>query len=125
LKRVIRTNYSSPPTLGGQAVALVLTTPELRTQWDQELGQMRERIKVMRKEFVEKVRALRADFDLSFIVDQRGMFSYSGLTKEQVHKLRDEYSIYAIDSGRICVAALNSKNIDYVAQAVAKVLVQR
>lgn len=125
LKRVIRTNYSSPPTLGGQAVALVLTTPELRTQWDQELGQMRERIKVMRKQFVEKVRALRADFDLSFIVDQRGMFSYSGLTKEQVHKLRDEYSIYAIDSGRICVAALNSKNIDYVAQAVAKVLVQR
>lgn len=125
LKRVIRTNYSSPPTLGGQAVALVLTTPELRTQWDQELGQMRERIKVMRKLFVEKVRALRADFDLSFIVDQRGMFSYSGLSKEQVHKLRDEYSIYAIDSGRICVAALNSKNIDYVAEAVAKVLVQR
>ncbi len=125
LKRVIRTNYSSPPTLGSQAVALVLTTPELRTQWDQELGQMRERIKVMRRQFVEKVRALRADFDLSFIVDQRGMFSYSGLTKEQVHKLRDEYSIYAIDSGRICVAALNSKNIDYVAEAVAKVLVQR
>ncbi len=125
LKRVIRTNYSNPPTHGGQAVALVLTTPELRTQWDQELGQMRERIKVMRREFVEKVRALRADFDLSFIVDQRGMFSYSGLTKEQVHQLRDEYSIYAIDSGRICVAALNSKNIDYVAQAVAKVLVQR
>lgn len=125
LKRVIRTNYSNPPTHGGQAVALVLTTPELRTQWDQELGQMRERIKVMRREFVEKVRALRADFDLSFIVEQRGMFSYSGLTKEQVHRLRDEYSIYAIDSGRICVAALNSNNIDYVAQAVAKVLVQR
>ena len=125
LKRVIRTNYSNPPTHGGQAVALVLTTPELRKQWDQELGQMRERIKVMRREFVEKVRALRADFDLSFIVDQRGMFSYSGLTKEQVHQLRDEYSIYAIDSGRICVASLNSTNIDYVAQAVAKVLVQR
>ena len=125
LKRVIRTNYSSPPTLGSQAVALVLTTPELSTQWDQELGQMRERIKVMRKQFVEKIRALRADFDLGFIVEQRGMFSYSGLTKEQVHQLRDEYSIYAIDSGRICVAALNSKNIDYVAQAVAKVLVQR
>ena len=125
LKRVIRTNYSNPPTHGGQAVALVLTTPELRKQWDQELGQMRERIKVMRKLFVEKVRALRADFDLSFIVDQRGMFSYSGLTKEQVHQLRDEYSIYAIDSGRICVASLNSTNIDYVAQAVAKVLVQR
>ena len=123
LKRVIRTNYSSPPTTGGQAVAMVLTTPELRKQWDEELGQMRERIKVMRKQLVEKIRALRADFDFGFIVEQRGMFSYSGLTKDQVRRLREEYSIYAIDSGRICVAALNSKNIDYVAQAIAKVLV--
>ena len=124
LKRVIRTNYSNPPTHGGQAAAMVLTTPELHALWDQELGQMRERIKVMRKQLVEKIRAIRADFDLGFIVDQRGMFSYSGLTKAQVHRLRDEFSIYAIDSGRICVAALNSKNIDYVAQAIAKVLVQ-
>ena len=123
LKRVIRTNYSSPPTTGGQAVAMVLTTPELRQQWDQELGQMRERIKVMRKLLVEKIRELRADFDFNFIIEQRGMFSYSGLTKEQVQRLREEYSIYAIDSGRICVAALNTKNIDYVAQAIAKVLV--
>ena len=124
LKRVIRTNYSNPPTHGGQAAAMVLTTPELHALWDQELGQMRERIKVMRKQLVEKIRAIRADFDLGFIVDQRGMFSYSGLTKEQVQRLRQEFSIYAIDSGRICVAALNSKNIDYVAQAIAKVLVQ-
>ncbi len=123
LKRVIRTNYSSPPTTGGQAVAMVLTTPELRQQWDQELGQMRERIKVMRKLLVEKIRELRADFDFNFIIEQRGMFSYSGLTKAQVQRLREEYSIYAIDSGRICVAALNTKNIDYVAQAIAKVLV--
>ena len=123
LKRVIRTNYSSPPTTGGQAVAMVLTTPELRQQWDQELGQMRERIKVMRKLLVEKIRELRADFDFNFIIEQRGMFSYSGLTKEQVTRLREKYSIYAIDSGRICVAALNTKNIDYVAQAIAKVLV--
>ena len=124
LKRVIRTNYSNPPTHGGQAAAMVLTTPELHALWDRELGQMRERIKVMRKQLVEKIRAIRADFDLGFIVEQRGMFSYSGLTKAQVHRLRDEYSIYAIDSGSICVAALNSKNIDYVAQAIAKVLVQ-
>ncbi len=124
LKRVIRTNYSNPPAHAGQAVALVLTTPELRTQWEQELGQMRDRIKTMRKQLVEKIRAIRADFDLSFIVEQRGMFSYSGLTKAQVHRLRDEYSIYALDSGRICVAALNTKNIDYVAAAVAKVLVE-
>jgi aromatic-amino-acid transaminase len=123
LKRVIRTNYSSPPTSGGQVVATVLTTPELRQQWDQELGQMRERIKAMRKLLVEKIRALRSDFDFNFIIEQRGMFSYSGLTMEQVKQLRDEYSIYAIDSGRICVAALNTKNIDYVAKAIAKVLV--
>ena len=123
VKRVIRTNYSNPPMFGGQTVATVLTTPELRTLWDTELGQMRDRIKVMRKQFVEKIRAIRADFDFSFIMEQRGMFSYSGLTKEQVLRLRSEYSIYAIESGRICVAALNSKNIDYVAKAVAKVLV--
>ncbi len=123
LKRVIRTNYSNPPTHGGQAVAMVLTTPELHEQWEEELGQMRERIKGMRKQLVDKIREIRADFDFSFIIEQRGMFSYSGLTKEQVHRLRDEYSIYAIDSGRICVAALNTKNVDYVAQAIAKVLV--
>lgn len=124
LKRVIRTNYSNPPTHGGQAVVMVLTTPELRVLWEKELGEMRDRIKVMRRQLVEKIRALRADFDMGFIVEQRGMFSYSGLTKEQVRKLREEYSIYALDSGRICVAALNTKNIDYVAGAIATVLVQ-
>jgi aromatic-amino-acid transaminase len=123
LKRVIRTNYSNPPTHGGQTVAMVLTTPELRTLWEKELGEMRDRIKLMRRELVEKIRSHRADFDFSFVARQRGMFSYSGLTREQVHRLRNEYSIYAIDSGRICVAALNSKNIDYVADAIAKVLV--
>jgi aromatic-amino-acid transaminase len=123
LKRVIRTNYSNPSTHGGQTVATVLTTPELRKQWEQELGQMRDRIKTMRRALVDKIRAQRADFDFSYVVDQRGMFSYSGLTKEHVRKLREEYSIYALDSGRICVAALNSKNVDYVANAIAKVLV--
>ena len=123
LKRVIRTNYSNPPTHGSQVVAMVLTTPELRSLWEKELGQMRDRIKTMRRELVAKIRAIRSDFDFSFVIQQRGMFSYSGLTKEQVRKLREEYSIYAIDSGRICVAALNSRNIDYVAKAIAKVLV--
>jgi aromatic-amino-acid transaminase len=122
VKRVIRTNYSSPPTHGGQAAVMVLTTPELRTMWEQELGQMRERIKTMRRALVDKIRAIRADFDFSFVVEQRGMFSYSGLSREQVRRLRDEYSIYTIDSGRICVAALSSHNIDYVAKAVASVL---
>ena len=123
LKRIIRTNYSNPPTHGGQTVAMVLTTPELRSLWEQELGQMRDRIKTMRRELVEKVRAIRADFDFGFVTRQRGMFSYSGLTREQVRRLRQEFSVYAIDSGRICVAALNSGNIDYVAKAIAKVLV--
>ena len=123
VKRVIRTNYSNPPTHGGQAVASVLTTPELHTLWESELGQMRDRIKLMRRQLVEKVRALRADFDFSFVVQQRGMFSYSGLSKAQVDRLRSEYSVYAIDSGRICIAALNSKNIDYAAKAIASVIV--
>lgn len=123
LKRVIRTNYSSPPTHGGQTVAMVLTTPELRTLWEKELGQMRDRIKTMRRELVDRVRAIRSDFDFSFVIQQRGMFSYSGLTKDQVQRLRQEFSVYAIDSGRICVAALNSRNIDHVASAIAKVLV--
>jgi aromatic-amino-acid transaminase len=123
VKRVIRTNYSSPPTHGGQTAATVLTTPEMRVLWEQELGHMRDRIKTMRRQLVEKIRALRADFDFSFVIEQRGMFSYSGLNREQVRRLREEYSIYTIDSGRICVAALSSRNVDYVAKAVASVLV--
>jgi aromatic-amino-acid transaminase len=125
LKRVIRTNYSNPPTHGGQTVATVLTTPELRSMWVDELGQMRDRIKIMRRAFVTKIRDIRADFDFTFVAEQRGMFSYSGLTRDQVHQLRSEYSVYAIDSGRICVAALNTRNIDYVAKAVASVLVRQ
>jgi len=123
LKRVIRTNYSNPPTHGGQTVVKVLTTPELRSQWDAELGQMRERIKAMRRQLVDMIRAIRADFDFSFVVRQSGLFSYSGLNRDQVRRLREEYSLYAIDSGRICVPALNSRNIDYVARAIASVLV--
>jgi aromatic-amino-acid transaminase len=123
LKRVIRTNYSNPPTHGGQAAAAVLTTPELRRLWEQELSQMRDRIKLMRRQLVEKIRSHRADFDFGFVIRQRGMFSYTGLSKEQVARLQKEYGIYAVDTGRICVAALNSRNIDYVARAVAGVLV--
>jgi aromatic-amino-acid transaminase len=123
VKRVIRTNYSNPPTHGAQAVAMVMTTPELRVLWDKELGGMRDRIKTMRRQLVEKIRAHRADFDFSFVIEQRGMFSYSGLTREQVERLRSEYGIYAVGTGRICIAALNSRNIDYVAKAIASVLV--
>jgi aromatic-amino-acid transaminase len=122
LKRVVRANYSNPPTFGAKAVATVLTTPELRTLWDKELGQMRDRIKAMRRALVEKVQARMPGFDFSFVMRQRGLFSYSGLSKEQVRRLRDEFSIYAIDTGRLCVPALNSKNIDTVADAIAKVV---
>jgi aromatic-amino-acid transaminase len=122
IKRLVRTNYSNPPTHGGQIVATVLATPELRALWEQELAGMRERIKAMRKALVEKIHARAPGADFRFILDQRGMFSYSGLTKAQVERLRAEFSVYAIDTGRICVAALNSKNIDYAAEAIAKVI---
>jgi aromatic-amino-acid transaminase len=122
VKRVVRGNYSSPPTFGGQVVAMVLDTPELRSLWEHELGEMRERIRANRHALVERLalRAPNAKFD--FMLRQCGMFSYSGLTATQVARLRSEFSIYAIDTGRICVAALNSRNIDYVADAIATVL---
>jgi aromatic-amino-acid transaminase len=122
LKRVIRTNYSNPPIHGGQVVATVLATPELRLLWEEELAGMRVRIRDMRKLLVEKLAANNASQDFDFVVRQRGMFSYSGLTKAQVERLRTEHSIYAIDTGRICVAALNTGNIDLVAKAIASVL---
>jgi aromatic-amino-acid transaminase len=122
VKRTVRTNYSNPPTHGGQIVATVLNTPQLRSLWDRELGAMRERIKAMRKQLVESIHSRAPGTDFSFVLKQRGMFSYSGLTKDQVRRLREEYSIYAIDTGRICVAALNSKNVDYVADAIAQII---
>jgi aromatic-amino-acid transaminase len=122
LKRIVRTNYSNPPTHGGKIVATVLDSPKLRAMWEAELGVMRDRIKAMRAKLVESIEARVPGADFKFVIRQRGMFSYSGLTKEQVARLRSEYSIYAIDTGRICVAALNSKNIDYVADAIATVI---
>jgi len=122
LKRVVRANYSNPPTTGADIVARILTTPELRKQWDLEVAGMRDRIKAMRRQLVERVQARAPGFDFGFVTKQHGLFSYSGLTREQVLRLRSEYSIYAIESGRICVAALTSKNIDYVADAIAKVV---
>ncbi len=119
LKRVVRTNYSNPPTHGGQVVAKVLNTPELRTLWEQELAQMRDRIKLMRKALVDKVQSRKPGYSIDFVLRQRGMFSYSGLSKETVGQLKSQYSVYAVDSGRICVAALNNKNIDRVAEAIA------
>jgi len=122
IKRVIRTNYSNPPTHGGGIVSDVLNSPELRALWEQELGEMRDRIRQMRAAFTEKLKALGTKQDFSFVTKQRGMFSFSGLSTQQVDRLREEYAIYAISTGRICVAALNSNNIDRVVRAVASVL---
>jgi aromatic-amino-acid transaminase len=123
LKRIIRTNYSNPPMHGGQLVATVLGNNELRALWETELGTMRERIHTVRKILVERLRQLAPQADFGFVLRQHGMFSYSGLTKEQVGRLRNDFSVYAIDTGRICVAALNSHNVEYVAKAIAKVIV--
>ncbi|MBK1679103.1 aromatic amino acid transaminase [Rhodocyclus tenuis] len=122
LKRVIRTNYSNPPTHGGAIVASVLASTELRQQWEDELAGMRLRIRAMRTGLVDKLAARGVAQDFSFVVRQRGMFSYTGLSAAQVERLKAEYGIYAVSTGRICLAALNTKNIDYVADAIAAVL---
>ncbi len=122
VKRTIRTNYSNPPTHGGTIVSMVLNNDELFALWEKELAQMRERIRTMRAQLVAKLKEYGVKQNFDFVLSQRGMFSYSGLTKEQVEKLRNEHGIYAVNSGRICVAALNSRNIDAVAKAIAAVL---
>ena len=121
LKIVIRTNYSNPPTHGASVVATVLTTPMLRALWEQELSGMRARIKGMRSALVQKLQAAGVKGDLGFITAQQGMFSYSGLSAAQMQRLRGEFGIYGLDSGRICVAALNEHNLDAVAKAMAAV----
>ncbi|HMN77597.1 MAG TPA: amino acid aminotransferase [Burkholderiaceae bacterium] len=124
LKIVIRTNYSNPPTHGAQVVATVLTTPELRKLWEDELAAMRLRIREMRSALVEKLRAAGLARDMGFVLRQQGMFSYSGLSAAQMQRLRNEYGIYGVDSGRICVAALNHANLDAVATAITAVSAQ-
>jgi aromatic-amino-acid transaminase len=122
LKIAIRTNYSNPPIHGGSVVATVLGTPELRAQWEQELAEMRDRIKTMRQTLVDGLKAAGVQADMSFITKQIGMFSYSGLTKDQMVRLRNEFGVYGTDTGRMCVAAMNSQNIDYICKAIAAVL---
>jgi aromatic-amino-acid transaminase len=122
VKRVVRGNYSSPPSFGGQVVATILGSPELAIVWAEELGAMRERIRTLRRALVDRLAVHAPGRDFQFMLRQRGMFSYSGLTLGQVARLRSEFAIYAIDSGRICVAALNARNTDYVARAIATVI---
>ena len=122
LKIAIRTNYSNPPTHGAQVVTMVLDSPTLRAQWEEELAGMRQRIKQMRALLVDKLAAAGVEQDFSFIARQVGMFSYSGLSKPQMERLRSEFGVYGIETGRICVAALNTRNIDHVVDSIAKVL---
>ncbi|MCB1892454.1 MAG: amino acid aminotransferase [Rhodocyclaceae bacterium] len=124
VKRIVRTNYSNPPTHGGAVVAAVLASPELRKTWEDELAGMRDRIRAMRTGLVEKLKARGVSQDFSFVAQQRGMFSYTGLTSDQVERLKTEFGIYAVSTGRICLAALNTKNLDYVADAIAAVIKQ-
>ena len=122
VKRVIRTNYSNPPTHGASIVAAVLNSPELRANWEEELAEMRLRIRGMRLQMVESLAKKAPGHDFSFVARQRGMFSYSGLTVEQVARLRSEFGIYALDTGRICVASLNQNNIEAVTDAIVQVI---
>ena len=122
VKRVIRTNYSNPPTHGASIVAAVLNSPELRAMWEDELAEMRLRIRGMRLQMVELLAKKAPEHDFSFVARQRGMFSYSGLTVEQVARLRSEFGIYALDTGRICVASLNQRNIEVVTDAIVQVI---
>ena len=122
LKIMIRTNYSNPPTHGGAVVAMVLDDAKLRAQWEDELAGMRTRIKAMRQKLVDGLKAAGVKQDMSFITTQVGMFSYSGLSKDQMVRLRNEFGVYGTDTGRMCVAALNEKNIGYVCESIAKVM---
>jgi aromatic-amino-acid transaminase len=122
VKRLVRGNYSSPPSFGAQVVTTILNSPELYALWEREVGIMRERIRTIRRALVDRLAQRVPGADFRFVLEQRGMFSYSGLTREQVGRLRSEHAVYAIDSGRICVAALNSRNVDYVAAAIAAVI---
>jgi aromatic-amino-acid transaminase len=122
LKIVIRTNYSNPPTHGGTVVATVLNTPELRALWEKELGEMRVRIKAMRQALVDGLKAAGIQQDFSFITQQVGMFSYSGLSQAHMVRLRNEFGVYGTDTGRMCVAAVNTGNVQHICQSIATVL---
>lgn len=124
MKATVRRNYSSPPTHGGQIAAQVMNEPALFALWQEEVDQMRERIKAMRHQLYQVLTKRIPERDFSYFIRQRGMFSYTGLTPKQVDRLREEFAIYLVRSGRICIAGLNNSNIDYVAQAMAQVLAE-
>lgn len=122
LKLTVRKNYSSPPSHGAYVVTEVLTQPALRAQWEAEVAEMRDRIKAMRQKLFDVLTAKVPGRDFSYMIKQRGMFSYTGLTPEQVDALREQHAVYLVRTGRMCVAGLNNANVEYVANAIAAVL---
>ena len=122
IKSIIRANYSNPPAHGAKIVTTILRSPELRADWEVEVTGMRERIHQMRRRFVQELAALGVERDFSFIEGQHGMFSFTGLTKDQVHALRNQYAIYIVDSGRINVAGMTEANLPVLSKAIAAVL---
>ena len=119
IKSIIRANYSNPPAHGAKIVTAILRSPELRADWEVEVAGMRGRIHQMRRRFVQELAALGVERDFSFIERQHGMFSFTGLTKDQVHALRDRHAIYIVDSGRINVAGLTEANLPILCEAIA------
>jgi aromatic-amino-acid transaminase len=121
---ITRALHSSPPSNGALIVAEVVSNESLKLRWIEELEQMRLRIASMRAALVERLGAGNSQRDFSFVNKQRGLFSYSGLTASQITALREEYAIHAINDGRLCLAALNTTNIDRVALAIRQVSAQ-
>ena len=122
MKFMIRRNYSNPPMHGGQIAAKVLATPELRARWEAEVKEMRERIQSMRRQLHDVLAAKLPGRDFGYFLTQRGMFSYTGLSPEQAERLKTEFGVYILRSGRMCVAGLNTRNVDATAEAMAAVL---
>ncbi len=122
LKANVRRNYSTPPLHGGQLVARVLTDPDLRRDWEAEVVTMRERIQAMRRQLHDVLSAKLPGRDFSYFLTQRGMFSYTGLNPAQCDRLKDEFGVYILRSGRMCIAGLNTRNVEATAQAMAAVL---
>lgn len=122
MKSIIRTLYSNPASHGATAVSIILGDDLLRQQWESELTEMRNRIKRMRYQFVELLKEYGAKQDFNFIIEQNGMFSFSGLNAEQVDRLKEEFAIYAVRSGRINLAGVTEDNIRYLCESIVKVL---
>ena len=122
IEALVRANYSNPASFGARVVARILSNPEKRSRWEEELTHMRQRIRAMRVALATEMKRIGAKRDFSFVTRQGGMFSFTGFTPEQMDRLAEEFGIYAVRNGRICICGLNESNVAYVAKAFASVL---